>query len=135
MTRPQARRSTLSGASPIQPPATPAESKETSVTLAEQQTRTYEPAAPAAVTSVYDPEPAKAPKKTKMAFYQPVDRQAQVRAAYMRVGHIVGARSLSDFIDRAVMEYVEELGRLHNGGQPWEPVEPGRIPTGHPVQG
>lgn len=41
-------------------------------------------------------------------------------------------RSLSDFIQKAIMAEVERREKLYNNGQPFDAVAPGEVPVGRP---
>lgn len=119
MTRPKPRTSSLAGESPVAPPA-------------EHRPPTTRQPAPAP-----SPTPAEQPSERryppKVSFYQDRDDSARMRAAMLHTQGLEGHRSLSDFINRAVMAEVERLETKHNNGQPWPAVGPGQGPTGRPV--
>lgn len=136
MTRPQPRRSSLSGTSPIAPAAaTPA---------AEQ-------AAPASAPAVaVPPEPAPTPvaapaesstgeKKPrgkyppKVSFYQERADTDRIRGAILHTIPYEGVRTLSQFLSAAAMKEVERLEQQYNGGKPFPPVSPGGLPQGRPL--
>ncbi len=139
--RPAPRRSSLTGSSPIAPP-TPAAA---------------EPPAPAAVAEpapeVAQPVPSRTPATTprrapaakpaanpdgrkyppKVSFYQHPDDTARVRAAFLHTQVSEGARSLSQFIDQAVMEKVEALEAKYNNGEPFPAIGARELPQGRPM--
>ena len=114
MNRPTPRRSSLAGSSPVTPPS--------AVT----------PAPP-----VSEPTPVRArpatPRGNKVSFYQSPDDAARMRAALLNTQALTGTRGLSDFIARACMVEVERLEQQYNAGKQWDPIGPGRIPTGRPM--
>lgn len=113
MSRPVPRRSSLAGSSPVNPPG--------------------EPTAPPEPKRG-DPTPTvKEPAKRKVGFYQDPSDTARVRGAIVHTGASEGPRTLSQFIDRAVMAEVERLEAKYNDGQPFPPVGVREIPTGRPM--
>lgn len=111
MSRPAPRRSGLAGRSPVAPPTT----------------------APPVQDTVTPPAPEAELKKAKVSFYQSTDRTARARGAHLNTMAREGSRSLSEFIDKAVMAEVERLEVQYNGGQPFLPVGTGEIPRGRPM--
>jgi len=87
---------------------------------------------PAAVTSS---GPRRPKTKPKVSFYQDPEDTARARAALLNTLTTEGNRSLSEFIDRAVMAEVERLERKHNNGKPWESVPTGELPVGRRMAG
>jgi len=41
--------------------------------------------------------------------------------------------TFSDFLEQAMMEMTVRLEQSYNAGEPWKPIEAGKIPTGHPM--
>lgn len=78
---------------------------------------------------------APAPRKyrPKVSFYQDPADTARVRGAILHTMTTEGARTLSQFIDHAVMAEVERLERKYNGGQPFPPVPAHQLPQGRPM--
>ena len=121
MSRPAPRKSSLAGSTPAAPPAIP------------NPANAPEPAV--------HPEPAPttpvtvAPRKPrpKVSFYQDSQDTARARAALLHTQTLEGARSLSDFINRAVMTEVERLEVRYNGGQSWAPIGAHELPQGRPM--
>lgn len=109
MNRPTPKRSSLSGASPVQPAAAAPE-------VAPQPTKVA--AAKPKQGSEADGKPM------KVGFYQPKDENERTRAASMATMVHEGHTSLSDFISKAVMREVQRLEKKYNGGE-----EFGRVPT------
>ncbi|MDN5585208.1 MAG: hypothetical protein L0G69_01445 [Brevibacterium sp.] len=114
------RRSALSGASAVRP-AQP-----------EQQPRSAEPeAAPQRPAPSRQTAPT-ATKQQKVGFYQHPEDAARMRGAFRKTNGEEGDRSLSDFIQKAIMAEVERREKLYNSGQPFEAVQPGEGPIGRP---
>lgn len=106
MSRPQPRKSSLAGASPLTP--TPPQPAQPSAT----QKRKY---------------------PHKVSFYQDPADTARVRGA---LAHTMGTedfRSMADLINRAVMTFVTDLEARYNDGQPFPPVGARRLPQGRPL--
>lgn len=121
MTQPARRKSSLSGASPVAP-AQPA----------------AEPAAQSVGTPAAPVEPPARPRrvsqsKHKLSIYQDPADTARLRAAYRQTLAASSDRSFSEFTNRLLMTAVEGLEAQYNGGQPFEGVGAGEIPTGRPV--
>jgi hypothetical protein len=158
--RPAPRRSSLAGASPVAPPAEEPRPKPTA--KAEATESHVDAAAPsaapdearAAVEQDRKPgeneardagerkaqEAAPAKKKAtkpkyppKVSFYQDRDDTDRVRGAILNTMPYEGARTLSQFIQRAVMAEVERLEAKYNGGKPFPPVGARELPQGRPM--
>lgn len=69
----------------------------------------------------------------KVSFYQAPEDTARMRAALMHTQGNEGGRSLSAFIQAAVMRETERLERKYNDGQPWAGVDAKGIPQGRPL--
>lgn len=109
MSRAEPRRSSLAGTSPVTPAAPP-------------------DTAPGSRAAA-----AGASGKRKVSFYQdPVDTD-RMRGALLHTMAQGGPRTLSAFIDEAVMRQVALLEASHNGGHPFPPVGPRELPQGRPV--
>nr|WP_181716208.1 hypothetical protein [Cryobacterium sp.]QJS06010.1 hypothetical protein [Cryobacterium sp.] len=138
MNRPAPRKSSLTGSSPIAPPAPAA----------------AEPAAPAAAApaaaEVKQPAPATKAKSTpaakpaaatdgkkkyppKVSFYQDPEDTGRVRGAILHTQVAEGSRSLSQFIAEAVMEKVEALEAKYNNGEPFPAIGARELPQGRPM--
>lgn len=120
--RPTPRKSGLAGKSPVTPPAqqplgksVPAEREDAGVTPPKTET------------------PAKEPAKKKVSFYQDETRTAHARGAHLYTMAHERRKSLSEFIDNAVMAEVERLEAKYNDGKPFPPVQSGEIPQGRPM--
>lgn len=69
----------------------------------------------------------------KVSFYQAREDTDRVRGAILHTMASEGPRSLSQFINGAVMAEVERLERKYNGGQPFPPVGARELPQGRPM--
>ncbi len=115
MSRPAPRQSSLAGSSPVNPPS-------------------VQPPVPAPVDTRQDRGAStREPTKRKVGFYQAPEDTARVRGAILHTGAIEGPRTLSQFIDHAVMVEVERLEAKYNGGRPFPPVGARELPTGRPM--
>lgn len=115
--RPIPRRSGLAGKSPVIPPVS-------AVPTPGENDRSAGTSPPKRDTEA---------KKRKVSFYQDEDRTARARGAHLHTMAQEGSRSLSDFIDKAVMAAVEQLEAKHNDGKPFPSVKAGGIPQGRPM--
>ena len=116
MNRPSPRKSSLSGSSPVAPP--PAETPETKPTPAAPVTRKAE-------------EPSTSGKKKwrhKVSFYQDPADTDRVRGAILHTMVQEGNRTLSQFVNDAVMAKVEELEAKYNHGEPFPAVGARELP-------
>ena len=118
--RPAPRRSTLAGSTPAAPPAPPEPA------LAQEPAVVEEPAPEqgAARRTKYPP---------KVSFYQDPADSDRMRGAILHTMAAEGPRSLSQFIQRAVMAEVARLEGKYNGGQPFPPVGARELPQGRPM--
>lgn len=71
-------------------------------------------------------------KQQKVGFYQHPDDAARMRGAFRQTNGKEKDRSLSDFIQKAIMAEVERREKLYNNGHPFEAVLPGEGPIGRP---
>ena len=69
----------------------------------------------------------------KVSFYQDREDTDRVRGAILHTMTTEGSRSLSQFINKAVMAEVERLERKYNGGKPFPPVGARELPQGRPM--
>lgn len=99
-----------------------------------------EPAAPTP-TQPAPPErsvaPARKPQadRAKVSFYTTHETAGQVRAALTHVPAAVhGYRNVSDLIDDAVNEKIQQLQQRHNQGKPWPAADPGSVSRGRPLE-
>ncbi|MFT7712339.1 ParB family protein [Clavibacter tessellarius] len=86
------------------------------------------PEAPAAPSA-----PAVKPARTKVSFYSHPDDADRARGAFLHTQIQEGHRTLSGFIDSAVMDKVKQLEERYNGGKPFPPVAPGGMAKGRPM--
>ena len=125
MGRPAPRKSSLAGSTPVTPP--PAE-------LAPMAAAPQAPAAPAAEERPAAAAPEKKSKyPPKVSFYQDPADTARVRGAILHTQVAEGTRSLSDFINNAVMAEVQRLEAKYNGGRPFPGVGARGLPQGRPM--
>jgi len=127
MTRPAPRKSSLAGSSPVAPPVSSPEPPSQPAASAEQ--------AAAVAAPIVRPVTKKAGTKypPKVSFYQdPVDT-ARVRGAILHTQLTEGSRSLSAFINHAVMAEVERLEAKYNGGKPFPAIGAREMPQGRPM--
>lgn len=110
-TRPEPRKSPLTGLSPITPQNTA-------------------PPAPAPHTDA----PARATTRSssfdKLTIRVDSDLAGRARAAFWATAHITGCRSLAEWISEAIADKLTRQEDEHNAGTPYEPVPAGTIPTG-----
>lgn len=124
MARPEPRKSSLAGSTPIAPPAAAQEPTEPPAAA----TRT--PAAKAARRSAAGTGSKYRPK---VSFYQAREDTDRVRGAILHTQITEGSRSLSAFIDHAVMAEVERLEAKYNNGKPFPRVGARELPQGRPM--
>ncbi|VXB05159.1 ParB family protein [Plantibacter sp. T3] len=129
MNRPAPRKSSLTGSNPIAPPVAAA-------------TEPAEVAAPPALVEKAQSKPASKPAagpvegkkyRPKVSFYQDPADTDRVRGAILHTQVQEGSRSLSKFIDDAVMEKVAALEAKYNGGQPFPAIGARELPQGRPM--
>ena len=133
--RPERRRSSLSGTSPIAPPPA-AEPAPVSPPAPEPQ-----PAAPAAApapAAPVDEIPAAAAKPRskyppKVSFYQEREDTDRIRGAIMHTIPYEGTRTLSQFLSGAAMKEAERLEAQYNGGKPFPRVGARELPQARPM--
>lgn len=121
MSRPEPRRSSLS----TRHPAAPAAPQETA------------PEAPAQQGAEGDSAGRAKARRTrhKVSFYQDPEDTARMRGAILHTMPHEGARTLSEFIHRAVMAEVQRLESVYNDGNPFPPLDAGELPQGRPMGG
>ncbi len=90
-------------------------------------------AAPIAAPTPGAAAPAAEPTKTKVSFYSASDDADRARGAYLHTQIQTGHRSLSAFIDAAVMDKVAQLEERYHAGKPFPPVRPGGVAQGRPM--
>ena len=122
MSRPTPRKSSLAGANPVAPP--------TAQPIAPSESQIARPTKGATTT-------AKTTRQTKyppkVSFYQAPEDTARVRGAILHTQVSEGTRSLSQFVNDAVMAEVERLEAKYNAGQPFPPVGARELPQGRPM--
>lgn len=75
-------------------------------------------------------------KKTyphKVSFYQDREDTARMRGAVLATRDDEGHRSMSEFINAAVLAEVERLEEKYNNGEQFPPVEANRSHAGKPL--
>lgn len=113
MTKPERRKSQLSGMSPVAPaPAAARLSRN----------------APAATETGES-----ATVRKKLSYYGTAEDDGRIRAAFLAGRDRYGWRSFTDFQLSTILERVEQLEAELNGGQPFAPVPPKAGPLGRPL--
>ncbi|MGO1627601.1 MAG: hypothetical protein ACTHX2_02195 [Microbacterium sp.] len=115
------RTSSLAGLTPVTAPPTPEPAAEAPAVQA-----------PAAPRTRPQAKPSKGSRK--MNYYADEDQQGRIRAAYYAGRDTYGWQTLTDMQNQIIMQRVEELEREFNGGAPFEPVHPGSISRGRPLE-
>lgn len=115
------RRSALSGASAVRRPQP------------EEAARTAPKEEPAQTPAPKRKTAQTAAKQQKVGFYQHPEDAARMRGAFRMTNGQEGDRSLSDFIQKAILAEVERREKLYNNGQPFEAVQPGEGKIGRPA--
>jgi hypothetical protein len=110
--KPPPRTSSLAGSTPVTPPA-PVVAR-----------------AAASAPTVANVAPGKRPK---VSFYQDEADTDRMRGAYLATQHLTGYTSLSDFIDRTMMEKVAALEAKYNNGEEYPPIVADRRRAGRPL--
>lgn len=123
-TRPERRKSSLSGESPVAPVR-----EAPGIEPAGRASRTA--AADVAAGAAGERRPRRYPPK--VSFYLDGADQARLRAAYRHTLAHSSDRSLTDFLGRVVMAEVTRLEGVYNGGQPFPSVAAGELPQGRPL--
>lgn len=121
MTQAARRKSSLTGANPVAPAA------EDRAQPTPEPVATEQPVHPAEG----GPRPRKYPPK--VSFYQDPEDTARVRGAILHTQLTEGSRSLSAFINHAVMAEVERLEAKYNGGKPFPAIGAREMPQGRPM--
>jgi len=127
MNHPARRKSSLSGANP----ANPAESAPQPAAVADAA-ETRPPATPRTSDNTSS-QPKQRKYPPKVSFYQDPNDTSRVRGAILHTMTTEGARTLSQFIDRAVMTEVERLEAKYNAGKPFPPIAARELPQGRPM--
>ncbi|QHC65065.1 hypothetical protein GSU69_19620 (plasmid) [Rathayibacter festucae] len=135
MNRPAPRKSSLAGANPITPPQNATAEPAAKPPAPQDSPAQSAPPAPAIEQQeMPTAKPTTKPKyPPKVSFYQdPVDT-SRVRGAIRHTQVQEGTRTLSQFINDAVMEKVARLEAQYNGGQPFPSVGARELPQGRPM--
>lgn len=123
MTKPERRKSQLSGISPVAPPPAAARPEPTA-----QPPQAARP--PRAVPAETGESTA---AKRKLSYYVEDEDNSRIRAAFLAGRDRYGWRSFTDFQLSTILERVEQLEAELNGGQPFAPVPPKAGPLGRPL--
>ncbi len=131
MSRPERRRSSLHGVSPLDPPAPPSTAAvdrpatPPSSNL-EQPVDVQEHSHPPASAPPKQPE-AKELKKIRVGPYVFPSEAERIRSAY-QFGYLQQSQgSFTDFLREALIAAVERLEADYNSGQPWPPTGRGAL--------
>lgn len=124
--RPERRTSALSGQTPVNTAAVPAQPS-APVTAA---------AAPAAQVEqkITGGAGAKKATRTKMNYYADTDQDGRIRAAYFAGRDKYRWRNMTEMQLHGVMGLVESLEREFNHGEHFDPMPPGTGPVGRPLE-
>lgn len=82
-----------------------------------------------------DDVPVIPPKRNvkKVTFYQDVDDEVAMRAAYVStIATDDGVSTISEFIASAITEKVDRLAKKHNNGEPFPTKNAAKVPKGAP---
>ena len=124
MNRPVPRKSSLTGSSPVAPPAAAEPAAAAPIEEAAPATRAAGRPVTKKAGTKYPP---------KVTFYQDPEDTARTRGALLHTQISEGSRSLSAFINQAVMAEVERLEAKYNGGKPFPAVGSREMPQGRPM--
>lgn len=128
--RPAPRKSSLSGSSPVHPPAVAPAAAEASAVAREAA----EPPTSAQTRPATGGRTAKAKGwARKITVYQQEEDSARMRGAMVATIPYEGLTTLSAFVQSAIDEKVARLEEKYNNGEPFPPVGTGVIPTGRPM--
>jgi len=120
----QPRRSALADLSPVTPVSP----------IAPASTPLTEPERPSAQTRGAEPEravPARtSPRPNKISVYQDPALTARIQAAIAHTAPQEGLRSMSQFVNDAIVAELDRLEVLYNGGRPFPPARHGAMPVG-----
>lgn len=122
MTKPERRKTQLSGLSSVAPAPAAARPEPTAQTARPPRN------APAPT----DTGESAAAKK-KLSYYGTTEDDGRIRAAFLAGRDRYGWRSFTDFQLSTILERVEQLEAELNGGQPFAPVPPKAGPLGRPL--
>lgn len=121
MTKPERRKSQLSGLSPVAP-ARP-----------EPTAQPPQAARPPRSAVVPAETGESAAAKKKLSYYATTEDDGRIRAAFLAGRDRYGWRSFTDFQLSTILERVEQLEAELNGGAPFAPVPPKAGPLGRPL--
>ena len=71
--------------------------------------------------------------QTKLSWAKLVESYDRVRGALLHTMATEGPRTLSQFINDAVMKEVTRLEKKHNAGKPFPKLGAGKLPQGRPL--
>lgn len=125
MTKPERRKTQLSGISPLAP--APAAARPEPTAQPPQAARPPRGAVVPAETG------ESAAAKKKLSYYGTTEDDGRIRAAFLAGRDRYGWRSFTDFQLSTILERVEQLEAELNGGQPFAPVPPKAGPLGRPL--
>lgn len=130
--RPAPRRSSLAGSTPTTPPQpAPAPTPAPAPAQAPGQASGGGASSPGPEVGA----PARRGKyPPKVSFYQDPVATARVRGAILHTMVTEGPRTLSQFIDHAVMAEVARLEATYNDGHPFPSVDARQLPQGRPLR-
>lgn len=129
MARPTPKQSSLTTQHPGEPP------QEEPAAEAISQPAAGEPKATEAAEETAGGAQSQKPKKypPKMSIYQDPEDTDRIRGAIIHTMGQEGYRTLSQFVNGAVMEEVRRLEEKYNNGQPFPPVSAKGFPKGRPM--
>ncbi|SJM51383.1 hypothetical protein CZ771_04750 [Actinomycetales bacterium JB111] len=133
MKRPAPRKSSLAGSNPITPAEAPTSEPEAVAQQAKAPSTNEAPEVTNAQAPAAEQPKAKRKYPPKVSFYQDPEDTDQIRGAILHTMTTEGSRTLSQFINKAVMAEVERLKIKYNNGQPFPPVGPRDLPQGRPM--
>ena len=136
--RPERRRSSLSGTSPIAPPPAATEPAPASPPAPEPAPPAAAPAAASTPPAGAEDVPTGAGKPRskyppKVSFYQEREDTDRIRGAIMHTIPYEGTSTLSQFLSGAAMKEVERLEAKYNDGKPFPKVGARELPQGRPM--
>lgn len=124
--RPERRTSALSGQTPVNTAAVPAQPS----ALATAAAAPVAPVEP----KVTGGAGAKKATRTKMNYYADSDQDGRIRAAFFAGRDKYRWRNMTEMQLHGVMGLVESLEREFNDGEHFDPMPPGTGPVGRPLE-
>jgi hypothetical protein len=124
--RPERRTSALSGQTPVNTAAVPAQAS-APATAAAAPVAPVEPKAARGAG-------AKKATRTKMNYYADSDQDGRIRAAFFAGRDKYRWRNMTEMQLHGVMGLVESLEREFNDGEHFDPMPPGTGPVGRPLE-